>query len=76
MKKGTLKIQKSKIVILVLNKSLFSTIFSIVQLPGCAKFVLSGDPLYLVNSGIGGITIKYCKYKFVSVKQRTYFPAF
>ena len=29
----------------VLDRS--DTIFSIVRLPGCAKFVLSGDPLYI-----------------------------
>ena len=41
---GTLKIQKSWIAILVPNQSPFRTIFSIIQFPGGAKFVLSGDP--------------------------------
>ena len=45
-KKGTLKIQKSYIVILVLNQSPISTIFAIVRFPGSTKLVLSGDPLY------------------------------
>ena len=31
--------------ILVLNQSTLSLIFSIVRFPGCAKFVPSGDPL-------------------------------
>ena len=45
-KKGTLKIQKSQIAILVLKQSPNSTVLSIVRYPGCAKTVLSGDPLY------------------------------
>ena len=47
LKKGTLKMQKSQIVILVLNQSPHGTIFAIVQFLGSTKFVLSGDPLYL-----------------------------
>ena len=33
--------------LLVLNQSPFSTVFSIVRFSVCAKTVLSGDPLYL-----------------------------
>ena len=47
-KKGTLKIQKSQIPILVLNQSSNSTVFSIVRFPGGAKTVLSGDSLYYI----------------------------
>ena len=47
-KKWTLKIQKSKIVILVLNQSPISAVFSIVRFPGDPKTALTGDPLYVV----------------------------
>ena len=40
---------------LVLNETPLSTIFAIVRFPGGAKFVLSGDPLYL------GIVVKHKK---------------
>ena len=42
--------------ILVLNQSPNSTVFSIVRVPGGAKTVLSGDPLYHV---IYQILIRY-----------------
>ena len=45
-KKWTLKIQKSKIVILVLNQSSISAVFPIVQFAGDPKTALTGDPLY------------------------------
>ena len=35
--------------LLVLNQSPLSTIFAIVRFPGGAKFVLSGDPLYILS---------------------------
>ena len=35
--------------ILVLNQSPNSTVFTIVQFPGGAKTVLSGDPLYYIH---------------------------
>ena len=44
--------------ILVLNKSPFSTIFSIVWFPGCPKFILSGDPPVYVPKKMFGIPIK------------------
>ena len=46
LKKGTLKIQKSKIVILVLNLCPISVVFQIVQLPGDQKTALTGESLY------------------------------
>ena len=45
--KGTLRIQKSSIEILVLNQSPNSTVFVIVRFPGGAKTVLSGESLYI-----------------------------
>ena len=47
LKKGTLKIQKSLIVILVISQSPLSTIFAIERFPGSPKLVLSGDPTYI-----------------------------
>ena len=44
-KKGTLKIQKSQIAVLVLNQSPISAVFATVQFPFAPKSVLSGDPL-------------------------------
>ena len=46
-KKGTLKIKKSKIAILVLNQCSISAVFQIVRLPGDQKTALTGDSLYL-----------------------------
>ena len=43
----TSKIQKSQIMILVLNPSTLSTIFAIVWNPGCEKIVLFGDSLLI-----------------------------
>ena len=45
-KKGTLKIQKSKIAILVLNQCSISAVFQIVRLPGDLKTALTGESLY------------------------------
>jgi hypothetical protein len=42
-KKGTLKIQKSKIAILVLNQCPISAVFPIVWLPGDQKTALTGE---------------------------------
>ena len=47
-KKWTLRIQKSKIVILVLNQSPISAVFTIVRFPGDPKTALTGDSLYYV----------------------------
>ena len=44
-KKWTLKIQKSKIVILVLNQSPISSVFPIVRFAGNPKTALTADPL-------------------------------
>ena len=49
-KKGTSKIQKSKIAILVLNQRLISAVFPTVRLPGDQKTALTGEFLYLVLS--------------------------
>ena len=46
-KKGTLKIQKSKIVILVLNQCPISVVFQIVQLPGDQKTAITGESLHM-----------------------------
>ena len=46
LKKGTLKIQKSKIVILVLNQSPISGVFQIVWFPGDQKTALTGESMY------------------------------
>ena len=46
--------------LLVLNQSPLSTIFAIVQFPGGAKFVLSGDPLYYTR-----VSYELCKYYFL-----------
>ena len=52
LKKETLKIQKSEVVISVLNQSPHSTIFAMVRFPGSTKLVQLGDPLYnLINYG-------------------------
>ena len=51
-KKWTLKIQKSKIVILVLNQYRISAVFPIVQFPGDPKTALTGDPLYISLNSI------------------------
>ena len=48
-KKWTLKIQKSEIVILVLNLSPISAVSPIVRFAGDPKPALTGDPLYLQN---------------------------
>ena len=45
-KKWTLKIQKSKIVILVLNQSPISAVFQKVQLPWGRKTALNGESQY------------------------------
>ena len=45
-KKWTLKIQKSKIVILVLNQSSISAVSPIVRFAGDPKTALTRDPLY------------------------------
>ena len=45
-KKWTLKIQKSKIVVLVLNQSPISAVFAIVRFAGDQKTALTGDSLY------------------------------
>ena len=45
-KKWTLKIQKSKIVILVLKQSPISAVFQIVRFPGDQKIALTGESLY------------------------------
>ena len=53
-KKWTLRIQKSKIVILVLNQSPISAVFSTVRFPWDPKTALTEDPLYqqmLANTG-------------------------
>jgi hypothetical protein len=47
-KKGTSKIQKSQIAILVLNQPPISAVFSIVRFAGDPKTALSGESLYLV----------------------------
>jgi hypothetical protein len=47
-KKGTLKIQKSQIAILVLNQPPISAVFPIVRFAGDPKTALTGDPLYEV----------------------------
>mgnify|MGYP001443327999 CR=1 FL=1 len=47
LKKGTLKIQKSKIAILVLNQSPISVVFQIVPFPGDQKTPLTGESLYI-----------------------------
>ena len=44
-KKGTLKIQKSQIAILVLNQSPISVVFSLVRFAGDPKTALTGDIL-------------------------------
>ena len=49
-KMWTLKIQKSKIVILVLNQSPISAVFPIVQFPGDQKTALTGESLYVNKS--------------------------
>ena len=46
-KKWTLKIQKPKIVILVLTQSPISAVFPIVRFPGDQKTALTGESLYL-----------------------------
>ena len=46
--KSTLKIQKSKIGVLVLNQSLISAVFAIVRIAGDPKTALTGDPLYYI----------------------------
>ena len=48
-KKWTLWIQKSKIVILVLNQSPISAVSPIVRFAGDPKTALSGDSLYYQN---------------------------
>ena len=45
-KKRTLKIQKSKTAISVLNQSPISAVFQIVRLPGYQKTALTGKSLY------------------------------
>ena len=45
LKKGTLKIQKSKTAILVLNQSPISAVFQIVRFPGDQKTALTGESL-------------------------------
>ena len=45
LKKGTLKIQKSKIAILVLSQSPISAVFQIVRFPGDQKTALTGESL-------------------------------
>ena len=45
LKKGTLKIQKSKIAILVLNQSPISAVFQIVRFPGDQKTTLTRESL-------------------------------
>ena len=47
-KKWTLKIQKSKIVSLVLKQSSISAVFQIVRFAGDQKTALTGDPLYRI----------------------------
>ena len=47
-KKGTLKIQKSQIAILVLNQSPISAVFPIVRFAGNSKTALTGDLLYFL----------------------------
>ena len=49
-KKWTLRIQKSKIVIFVLNQSPISAVFTIVRFPGGPKTALTGDSLYKSDS--------------------------
>ena len=44
-KKWTLKIQKSEIIVLVLNQSPISAAFTIVRFAGDLKTALTGDPL-------------------------------
>ena len=46
-KKGTLKIQKSQIAVLVLNQSPISAVFPLVRFAGDQKTALSGDLLYI-----------------------------
>ena len=45
-KKGTLKIEKSQIAILVLNQSPISAVFPIVWFAEDQKFALTGESLY------------------------------
>ena len=47
-KKGTLRIQKSQIAILVLNQSPISAVFPIVRFAGDPKTALTGDLLYYI----------------------------
>ena len=49
LKKGTLKIQKSKTAILVLNQSPISAVFQIVWLSGDQKTALTGESLYPIS---------------------------
>jgi hypothetical protein len=51
-KKGTLKIQKSQIAVLVLNQSPISAVFTIVRFAGDPKTALTGDLLYMVLENI------------------------
>ena len=57
-KKGTLKIQKSKIAILVLNHSPISAVFQIVRFPGDQKTALTGESLYSSVSIIHNIQFR------------------
>ena len=47
VKEGTFEIRETHFRFLVLKQSPLSVIFAIVRFLGGAKFVLSGDPLYL-----------------------------
>ena len=49
-KKWTLKIQKSKIIILVLNPSPIRAVLSIVRFPGDPKTALTGESLYYIST--------------------------
>ena len=74
-KKGTLKIKKSEIEILVLNLCSISAVFQIVRLSGDQKTALTGDSLYSVAELIGHETKHIYLHNikhFLWHKQETY----
>ena len=74
VKKWTLKIQKSKIVILVLNQSPISAVFSIVRFTGDPKTALTGDLLYTLYCCYQQTAMQLCYVLAEQQQQQTSQP--
>ena len=62
-KKRTLKIQKSKLAILVINQSSISAVFQIVRFPGDQKTALTGESLYNLTNNLIFLPLRTSKIR-------------